>query len=132
VRVGQARDEPGDLSCGTPEQFTALRHPRETGTVWLLVSGSLPREVTEDTCYKSIEFMSEEQQERKVEAFNMGHMTVGQPLQQRERQVARSNKLGAQGGTDGGVERASSIWSPILVAGHAAGHRSDTVLWGRW
>jgi hypothetical protein len=76
--------------------------------------------------------MSEEQRERKVEAFKMGHMTVGQALLQRERQVARSNRLGAQGGPDGGVERASSTWSPILVAGHAAGHRSDTVLRGSW
>lgn len=33
-----------------------------------------------DTCYKPIEFLTEEQRERKVEAFNRGYMTVGVSL----------------------------------------------------
>lgn len=33
-------------------------------------------ETCRDTCYKPIDFLTEEQRERKVEAFNRGYMTV--------------------------------------------------------
>lgn len=34
----------------------------------------------QDTCYKPIEFLTEEQRDRKVEAFKRGYMTVSSSI----------------------------------------------------
>lgn len=51
-------------------QFVSMRR------LWLGSSLLIPT----DTCYKPIEFLTEEQRERKVEAFKRGYMTVGVSL----------------------------------------------------
>lgn len=98
----------GAAPLGTNKRMAICKGLRARGMISSLL-------VT-DTCYKPIEFLSEEQRERKVEAFKRGYMTVSlcKPklygYSSNVAAVSRPDRLCAEGGANGRMEHSSSIW----------------------
>lgn len=94
--------------------------------------------LSQDKCYKPIEFLSEEQRERKVKAFKQGYMIVRftaprccllkqWPSSADLSAVSRPHRLCVEGGADGAFQHTPSLRSSNNQQGYPAGYRHDSI-----